>query len=72
MTRNKNKNIFKKKSISPLIATILLVVVAVALIAVVLTWGKTFTKESLDKTTDFADLKPSDAAFFLKVEDGLN
>ena len=72
MNRNKNKNIFKKKSISPLIATILLVVVAVALIAVVLTWGKTFTKESLDKTTDFADLKPSDAAFFLKVEDGLN
>ncbi|MDD4221340.1 MAG: SUMF1/EgtB/PvdO family nonheme iron enzyme, partial [Candidatus ainarchaeum sp.] len=72
MNRNKSKNIFKKKSISPLIATILLVVVAVVLIAVVLTWGKTFTKESLDKTTDFADLKPSDAAFFLKVEDGLN
>ncbi|MCK9293202.1 hypothetical protein M0P25_03945, partial [archaeon] len=73
MTENKAKHTFNnKKAISPLIATILLVVVAVALIAIVLTWGKTFTRESLDKTTDFADLKPSDSAFFLTIEPGIN
>jgi len=31
------------KSVSALIATILLIVVAVALIAIILTWGKGFT-----------------------------
>ena len=73
MSENKAKHIFNnRKAISPLIATILLVVVAVALIAIVLTWGKTFTRESLDKTTDFADLKPSDSAFFLTIEPGIN
>jgi flagellin-like protein len=34
-----------KKSVSALIATILLIVVAVALIAIILTWGKSFTNE---------------------------
>ena len=73
MSENKPKHTFyNRKAISPLIATILLVVVAVALIAIVLTWGKTFTRESLDKTTDFADLKPSDSAFFLTIEPGIN
>ncbi len=45
----------KYKSISPLIATILLIVVSVILITVVLTWGSTFTKDNLNKiepTTD--------------------
>jgi len=36
-----------KKAISPLIATILLIVVAVALIAIVVAWGKSFTTGSL-------------------------
>ncbi len=40
-----------KKSVSPLIATILLIVVSVILITVVLTWGKGFT-ESTIKNTD--------------------
>jgi flagellin-like protein len=39
-----------KKAISPLIATILLIVVAVALIAIVLTWGKSFTTNNLADT----------------------
>ena len=51
----------KRKAISPLIATILLVVVAVALIAIVLTWGKTFTQDSLAETTDIIDSSCSGA-----------
>jgi flagellin-like protein len=39
-----------KKAISPLIATILLIVVAVALIAIVIAWGKSFTTDSLSDT----------------------
>jgi flagellin-like protein len=39
-----------KKAISPLIATILLIVVAVALIAIVIAWGKSFTTDNLSDT----------------------
>jgi len=39
-----------KKAVSPLIATILLIVVAVVLITIVLSWGKSFTQSGLDKT----------------------
>ena len=53
----------KKRSISPLIATILLIVVSVILITVVLTWGSGFAKEKLSiaqksaiKNTDFTGL----------------
>ncbi len=35
-----------KKAVSPLIATILLIVVAVILVTVVLTWGKSFATDS--------------------------
>ncbi len=38
----------KKKGIEPLIATILLIVVAVILVTIVLTWGKSFTNKGLD------------------------
>lgn len=38
----------KRKAISPLIATILLVVVAVAIIMIIINWGKGFTQDSLD------------------------
>ncbi len=51
----------RKKAISPLIATILLIVVAVALIAIVLTWGKSFTTDSLAETTDIIDTSCSGA-----------
>jgi len=43
-----------KKSISALIATILLVVVAVALIAILLNWGKAFTSVNLNQATNFS------------------
>jgi hypothetical protein len=39
-----------KRSVSPLIATILLIVVSVILVTVVLTWGKSFTDDNLNKT----------------------
>ncbi len=44
-----------KRSLSPLIATILLIVVSVILIIVVLTWGSGFTKENTDKANTFLD-----------------
>ena len=44
-------NIFWR-SLSPLIATILLIVVSVILIAIVVTWGSNFTSSSLSSTKD--------------------
>src|SRR5574344_388475 len=41
---------FKKKGLEPLIATILLIVVAVILVTIVLAWGKNFSTEGLSKT----------------------
>ena len=43
------------KAVSPLIATILLVVVAVVLVTIVLTWGKNFTTDSLNDVTSLTD-----------------
>jgi archaellum component FlaG (FlaF/FlaG flagellin family) len=43
---------FKKKALEPLIATILLIVVAVILVTIVLAWGKNFSTEGLNKTND--------------------
>jgi len=40
------------KSVSALIATILLIVVAVALVVILITWGKGFTNTSLSETTN--------------------
>jgi len=62
----------ESKSISPLIAIILLVVVAVVLIGLVLGWGKSFTTSSLSNTNDLSSFKPSDVGFFLDIEKGLN
>ena len=42
----------KKKGLEPLIATILLIVVAVILVTIVLAWGKNFSTEGLNKTND--------------------
>ena len=46
---------FKKKGLEPLIATILLIVVAVILVTIVLAWGKNFSTEGLNKTNDVLD-----------------
>ena len=62
----------KKRSVSALIATILLIVVAVALIVIILTWGKTFTQTNLDSTTNLFNAAPSDAQYYLTIENGLN
>lgn len=40
----------KKKALEPLIATILLIVVAVILVTIVLSWGQNFTSISVNKT----------------------
>ena len=61
-----------KKSVSALIATILLIVVAVALIAIILTWGKSFTNENLSTANNLLNASPSDAQYYLEIEDGLN
>jgi flagellin-like protein len=50
------------KAISPLIATILLIVVAVALIAIVVAWGKSFTTGSLSEATGVVDTSCMGAA----------
>jgi len=54
-----------KKAISPLIATILLIVVAVALIAIVVAWGKSFTTDSLSDATGVVDTTCMGAAIQL-------
>ena len=62
------KNIFlnkNQKAISPLIATILLIVVAVAIIGIIVSWGKGFTTDSLSQTQSVADLKVNDASNFI-------
>lgn len=60
----KSKLNFKKKAIEPLIATILIVVVAVILVTIILSWGKMFTTSSLNKAT-VAELTQSDAESFI-------
>ena len=47
----------RKKSVSALIATILLIVVAVALIAIILTWGKSFSNSNLSTVSNISDSK---------------
>lgn len=42
----------KKKALEPIVATILLVVVAVILVVIVLSWGKNFTGDSLNKASN--------------------
>lgn len=55
----------KRKAISPLIAVILLIVVAVAIIAIIVSWGKGFTTDSLNETKSVAELKLNDATHFI-------
>lgn len=66
----KKLNLFKK-SISPLIATILLIVVAVVIIAIIISWGRTFTDDSLNLTN--IDLYTEyEISFYLKPITSLN
>jgi len=55
-----SKNVF---SVSALIATILLIVITVALIAILLTWGKDFTNTKLSDNT--GQFKKVDKSIFL-------
>ncbi|MFA5746007.1 MAG: archaellin/type IV pilin N-terminal domain-containing protein [archaeon] len=55
----------KKKAISPIIATVLLVVVIVILTVLILSFGKGFTNDSLDKTNNIKELSSSDAEHFV-------
>ena len=63
----------KLKAISPIVTTILLVVVAVILVTIVLSWGKMFTTSSLNKTQGI-ELTKSDATSFVyptQLKDGI-
>ena len=61
-------NLLNKRSISPLIATILLIVVSVILITVVLTWGSSFAKENLNSVTTLDQLTKSDLSSFIVLD----
>jgi flagellin-like protein len=45
-----------KKSVSPLIATILIIVVALALAAILLSWGQNFVQTNTSKVDDSIDM----------------
>jgi flagellin-like protein len=62
-----NKLKITKKGVSPLIATILLIVVAVILVTVLLTWGKGFFTSALDDADarDITSYRPSDVTSFI-------
>ncbi|NCP79479.1 hypothetical protein GW796_03935 [archaeon] len=61
-----------KKAISPLIATILLVVVAVAIIGIVLSWGKGFTNTTLSKASSIEVYSESEIGFYLNLQNSIN
>ena len=60
----KTKPSFRKKAVEPLIAAILLIVVAVILVTIVLSWGKMFTTDATNKVK-VAELTQSDAESFV-------
>ena len=69
----KSKLNLRRKAIEPLIAAILLIVVAVILITIVLSWGKMFTTDALGKAK-VAELTQSDAESFIypnALKDGI-
>jgi len=55
----------KQKALEPLIAAILLIVVAIILVTIVLSFGKDFTTRGLNKTQNFGNFKISDATHFV-------
>jgi flagellin-like protein len=54
-----------QKGVSPLIATILLIVVAVILVTVVLTWGKSYLNDSIAATTDILSTYQNQTLVFI-------
>ena len=72
LRKNTNCKNQTKKSLSPLITTILLIIVTFALIGIILSWGKNFTLGSLSQTDNIASYKPSDAGMFVTINKGLN
>jgi flagellin-like protein len=63
----------RNRSVSPLIASILLIVVAVILVTVLLTWGKGFLTDSTDNVDDLLSrYKEFDNSFFLNHEQSNN
>lgn len=60
---------YKKISISPLIATILLVVVSVAIIGIVLSWGKGFTQEAIISTDKESIIESTELKGFIYYND---
>lgn len=59
----------KKKGISPLIATVLILGFTVALAAIIMTWGTSFTKKMQEQTEETADIQvkcATDVAFDIK------
>jgi flagellin-like protein len=66
------KKKFLKKAISPLIATILLIVVVVAIIAIVVSWGKGFTREGLDTSDKISVYSESDVSFYIHHDFSMN
>ena len=66
------KNI-KAKAISPIVATILLIVVAVILVTIVLSWGKEFSTKSVSTTNSLINYDVlSDKQSFLRFVDSKN
>jgi len=66
---------YKVKALEPLIATILLIVVAVILVTIILTWGKDFTTTSVNKSNSLInhDILSDKQPFirFEKAENGM-
>ena len=63
----------KLKALEPLIASILLIVVAVILVTIVLTWGKNFTTQSVSQTTGLINHDIlSDKQSFMKFVEAKN
>jgi len=58
----------KEKGISPLIAVILLVVVAVVIIGIILSWGKNLTNTSVNEVSTFEDNYGIDTVTMLKAK----
>jgi len=60
------------RSVSPLIATILLIVVSVIIVTIVLTWGKGFVTDSFSQTDSFSIQKNLKNLEFIKFKNGIN
>jgi hypothetical protein len=56
---------FRSKSVSPLIASILLIVVSVIFVVIFLTWSQSFTNEELNKQSNLNDLEHSDVEHYI-------